>query len=212
MLLLQEVQRGQARRICQALGTTRSRHWGLKHWPLRTWSEGMAVLGLTAPLRVRTYPVTRRWAFWSWRRRLIQIGRTPEGVTVVNLHLTPHGPTSDLDRAAEIGWLLRRLPSPDQPVVIGGDFNAGPDDPLFDRLRAVGLRDAWVTAHPYDLAGGLTNWSGRRDRPPKRRIDHLWVSAPVQVTSVTVPTTGLDDLTPYATLSDHLPLTATLKT
>ena len=204
VLLLQEVQRGQARRICRALGSTRSRHWGLKHWPVQTWSEGMAVLGITVPLRVRTYPVTRRWAFWSWRRRLIQIGHTADGLTVVNVHFTPHGPTSEADRAAEVGWLLDRLPA-DRPVVVGGDFNANPDDPLFDRLRDAGLRDAWLTAHPD--ADGFTNWHGRRDRPPRRRIDYLWVSAPLEIASMTVPT---DDLAPYAALSDHLPLTVSL--
>jgi endonuclease/exonuclease/phosphatase family metal-dependent hydrolase len=171
----------------------------------------MAVLGLAVPVRTRSWPVTHRWAFWSWRRRLIQFGRLEDaGVTLVNVHLTPHGPTSEQDRAAEVDWLLRRLRAVPGPVVVGGDFNAEPGDPLFERLCDAGLRDAWVTARPDDVAGGVTNWSGRRDRPPRRRIDYLWVSAGVEVASIMVPSAASDDLGPFAALSDHLPVTVQL--
>ena len=208
VLLLQEVQRGQARRIAKALGA-RSAHWGLKHWPVRVWAEGMAVLGLTVPVAVRSYPVTRRWEFWSWRRRLIQIGHI-DGVTLVNVHLTPHGPTSEADRAREVGWLLDHVDRA-ATVVAAGDFNAQPRDVLFDRLTAVGLRDAWAATYPDDLTGGLTNWSGRRNRPPMRRLDYLWVSSGVDVDDVLVPAFGADSFDRYPALSDHLPVTAELR-
>ena len=207
MLLLQEVQRAQVRRIARALGS-RSQHWGLKHWPVRVWAEGMAVVGVTVPLQVRSYPVTRRWEVWSWRRRLIQIARI-EGLTVVHVHLTPHGPTSEQDRDREVGWLLDRV-APADDLVAGGDFNAEPGDALFGRLRAVGLRDAWPTAHPDDPDGGLSNWSGRRNRPATRRIDYLWVAPGVDVVDVTVPGYGGPGFDRFPALSDHLPVTVAM--
>ncbi|HEY8543680.1 MAG TPA: endonuclease/exonuclease/phosphatase family protein [Acidimicrobiales bacterium] len=210
VLLLQEVQRQQARQIAGALGAQSCR-WSLKHWPVRVRAEGMAILGLTRPVTgVRSRAVTRRWFLWNWRRRIVQIGQVGD-LTVANLHLTPHGPTSTADRAREVAWLLGRL-GDQGPVAAGGDYNAQPDDDIFRALRAAGLRDAWLTARPDDPDGGRTNWSGRRNRPPMRRIDYLWVTEDVDVVDVEVPTYA-DDATfaPYPALSDHLPLTTTLE-
>ena len=69
---LQEVQWHQARRIARALGA-RSCGWGLKHWPVRTWPEGMAVIGVTRQVHVRTRALSSRWRLWSWRRRIVQV-------------------------------------------------------------------------------------------------------------------------------------------
>jgi len=209
VLLLQEVQRQQARRIARALGA-RSYRWALKHWPVRIPAEGMAVLGVTQPVAgVRSRAVTRRWAWWSWRRRLVQVGHVGD-LSVVNVHLTPHGPTSEADRAAEVRWLLRRVEDA-EPVIVGGDFNADPSDGVLVNLTGAGLGDAWLAARPDDADGGLTNWSGRRNRPPMRRIDYLWVSAGVDVEDVDLPSYADDPaFAPYPALSDHLPLTARL--
>jgi endonuclease/exonuclease/phosphatase family metal-dependent hydrolase len=168
----------------------------------------MAVLGLTVPVSVRSYAVTRRFAVWSWRRRIIQIGRI-DGATLVNVHLTPHGQPAEKDRAREVSWLLRRVTGVD-PLVVGGDFNDIPSAAIFARLSDADLRDAWPTAHPRDIAGGLTNWSGRRNRPPMRRLDYLWVSASVDVTDVEVPAYGAEGFERFPAQSDHLPVTATL--
>lgn len=213
VLLLQEVQRRQARQIAGALGA-RSSRWSLKHWPVRIPAEGMAVVGVTRPVEgVAARGITRRWAFWSWRRRIVQLGRVevPGGhLTVGNVHLTPHGPTSDDDRRREVAWLLRRLHGRG-PAVVGGDFNADPTDGALDGLRGAGLGDAWLLARPDDPDGGRTNWSGRRDRPPMRRIDYLWASAGLAVTDVDVPTyADAPTFAPYPALSDHLPFTATV--
>jgi len=210
VLLLQEVQRKQARRIARALDA-RSHRWALKHWPVRIPAEGMAIIGVTRPVTgVRSWAVTRRWAFWSWRRRLIQIGHVDD-LSVVNVHLTPHGPTSDADRAAEVRWLLGRMEEAG-PAIVGGDFNADPTDGVLVSLTDAGLGDAWLAAHPDDADGGLTNWSGRRNRPPMRRIDYLWASDAVGVDDVAVPPYADDPaFAPYPALSDHLPLTVRLK-
>jgi len=72
VVVLQEVQRRQARAIARSLGAV-SQRWGFKHWPIRTWPEGMAVIGVTRPARVRTYAITHPWVLWSWRRRILQV-------------------------------------------------------------------------------------------------------------------------------------------
>ena len=113
---LQEVQWHQARRIARALGA-RSSGWGFKHWPVRTWPEGMAVIGMTREVDVRTRALSSRWRLWSWRRRIVQVATVAatgpgaahgdddadstgedgggkggaSGFTLVNVHLTPHG-------------------------------------------------------------------------------------------------------------------------
>jgi endonuclease/exonuclease/phosphatase family metal-dependent hydrolase len=193
VVLLQEVQRRQARDLAAAL-RVQSWRWSFKHWPVKIPAEGMAVLGVTGPVEARTVAVTRRWEFWSWRRRIIQLGRFG-AVAVVNVHLTPHGPTAEDDRARELRWLLRHVDATN-PTVIGGDFNATPKSPLFDQLRAAGFHDT------PDV--GPTNWSGPRTGPPTRRLDYLWSSLDV-LTAHVPPFAG------FGPLSDHLPVTATFE-
>ena len=185
---LQEVQRHQARRIARALGA-RSWGWGFKHWPVRTWPEGMAVIGVTRRVHVRTRALSYRWRPWSWRRRIVQSATvdpttagpgpgdgpgdesaTPpgdDGFTLVNVHLTPHGQI-DL-RAVETTTVLGFVAGCTEPVVVNGDFNERPGGPIHQQLAAAGLRDG-RGASPGDeeQAGGgtrppdpsPTNWRG----------------------------------------------------
>ena len=76
VLLLQEVQRRQARAVAGGLGAA-SLRWGFKHWPVRTHPEGMAVVGVTLPAAVRTRAVTHPWRIWSWRRRIVMTATVP---------------------------------------------------------------------------------------------------------------------------------------
>jgi endonuclease/exonuclease/phosphatase family metal-dependent hydrolase len=186
VVLFQEVQRRQARALAAALGAE-SWRWGFKHWPVKIPAEGMAVLGVTGPVRVRTVGVTRRWRFWSWRRRIVQLARFG-GVALVNVHLTPHGPGEDEDRDRELRWVLAHVDAA-IPTVVAGDFNAPPRSPLFDHLRRAGLHDA---PDP-----GPTNWRGARTGPPTRRLDRVW-STPA-VADAHVP-----PFAAFARLSDHL--------
>lgn len=121
VLVLQEVQRNQARALSQALDP-RSFNWGFKHWPLTTWPEGMAILGITVPVHdVRTRALTNRWRPWSWRRRIFQVGRLPATAAlppfqVVNAHLTPHVHSAAEDRrAGELPVILSQLTRPAAP-------------------------------------------------------------------------------------------------
>jgi endonuclease/exonuclease/phosphatase family metal-dependent hydrolase len=221
---LQEVQWHQARTIARALGA-RSWHWGFKHWPVRTWPEGMAVIGVTRPARVRTRALSMRWRVWSWRRRIVQVATVagPDGasgdLTLVNLHLSPHRQTEL--RGAETAAVLSTVAGGGL-VVVSGDLNERPGGAVHDQLAAAGLRDAWQVRQgdePPVPAGkrgpdlGATNWRGWQrgtHKRPSQRLDFVYVSSGVTVLDLRVPGQDGADLARFAGISDHLPVTAVL--
>lgn len=81
------------------------------------------------------------------------------------------------------------------PLVIGGEFNAAPDDPGFARLKALGLRDAWTECGSGD---GFTYPSDT----PARRIDYLFLTGDLHCSAAAVL---------ESRISDHRPLLVTLK-
>ncbi len=172
VVALQEVQWHQARRIARTLGA-RSVDWGFKHWPLRTWPEGMAIIGVTVEARGMTRALSHGWKLWSWRRRILQVARiappTSPDWTLVNVHLTPHGQIGL--RAVETATVLEVVAASTEPVVVAGDFNERPDGAVHRQLATAGLRDGWSVR--------LAPESGRRPRggaapaPPRSVADEL---------------------------------------
>jgi endonuclease/exonuclease/phosphatase family metal-dependent hydrolase len=236
VLVLQEVQRHQARAIARGLDAA-SLRWGFKHWPVVTWPEGMAVVGVSRRAAVRSHALTSRWRFWSWRRRILLtgeleaggadclVGATPSGqvggsVRLVNLHLSPRGApglrerevTAVLDVVVATGGSEGGIDREGGvPLVVAGDLNDRPGAALFDQLEVAGLRDAWELVHPgLPEREGATSWSGDRQGDPRRRIDYVLVSAGIPVVSASVPRPGDDGFERLRVLADHLPVTATL--
>lgn len=223
LVVLQEVQWHQARRIARALDA-RSHRWGFKHWPLRTWPEGAAVLGVSRQVRVRTRPLSNGWRRWSWRRRIAQVASVDGGppgeppFTVVNVHLSPHG-QAEL-RVAETATVLVLATSSPGPVVIAGDLNERPGGALHRRLATAGFRDTSGVDHetgPPDASPARdpvpTNWRGWQrgtTRPPTQQLDYVYVSAGVAAVELRVPRAGDGAVERYAHLSDHLPVTAVI--
>ncbi len=173
VLMLQEVQPCQARAIARSLGA-KSRRWGFKHWPIRTWPEGMAVIGVTQPAPARTHAITHRRMPWSWRRRILQVAtvrldaETGPGleVTLVNVHLSS-GDAAAI-RAIEAGAVVRRIAERGRQAVVAGDFNDLPAADLQGRFR----RRAYVTCGRSSGATTLdppTGGAGYRGRPSRRR-------------------------------------------
>jgi endonuclease/exonuclease/phosphatase family metal-dependent hydrolase len=206
LLLLQEVQWAQSRRIAAALDA-RSRDWAFKHAGLGTWPEGMAVIGVTRRIRATSTALTRRGAVWSWRRRIMQLVPVRADLVVVNVHLTPHGGSlEDRERRRELQTVVAHLPGGATAVVVG-DFNAAPGSPVFEPLADAGLTDTWPAAG----GDGFTNWArAPRSGPANRRLDHVWASSSVAVVGARVPVVADDGYDRFGTLSDHLPLTTTL--
>lgn len=216
VVVLQEVQLRQARAIGRSLGA-KSLQWGFKHWPIRTWPEGMAVIGVTRSAPARTHAITQRRMFWSSRRRIIQVGtvhlgaeagRGPE-VTLVNMHLSSGDASAT--RLAEADAVIRRIAERGRPAIVGGDLNDRPGSDVYTRFEEAGLRDAWAVLRPDEP--GPTNWRGwvpGTSKPPTRRIDYVFVSDGLDPGSVSVPRYGDPDFAPFASISDHLPVTATV--
>jgi endonuclease/exonuclease/phosphatase family metal-dependent hydrolase len=217
VVVLQEVQCRQAQAIARSLGAE-SRHWGFKHWPVRTWPEGMAVIGVTRPAPARTDAVTHRGRLWSSRRRILQVATVRLdaeagpglNITLVNVHLSS-GPDAALARALEAEAIIHRVAERGRQAVVVGDFNDRPGAGVHGRLGAAGLRDLWSALCGDDP--GPTNWRGwvrGTPRPPTQRLDYVFVTRGLDPVAVSLPRHGDPGFAPFARLSDHLPLTATV--
>jgi endonuclease/exonuclease/phosphatase family metal-dependent hydrolase len=60
---------------------------------------------------------------------------------------------------------------------------------------------------------GPTNWRGwvaATPRPPSQRLDYVLVTQGLEPVTVSVPRHGDGDFVPFAAISDHLPITATV--
>ena len=79
-------------------------------------------------------------------------------------------------------------------TVLLGDLNADPDDAEMEMLRQGGFVDAAVAA-------GVTPAYTSPSDSPKRRIDYIWISSDLRVSSVLVP---------ESEASDHLPVIAVI--
>lgn len=223
VVVLQEVQWHQARRVARAL-EARSSGWGFKHWPVITWPEGMAVIGVTRRAHARTLALSNRWHLWSWRRRIVQAA-TIDGAedgggafTLINVHLSPHA-QADL-RAVETTTVLAIVGERTGPIVVGGDFNERPGGAIHHQLTAAGLRDGRGVSPGDELPPGggkrppdpaPTNWKGWQrgtTEAPTQRLDYIYVSPAIDTCTVVVPEADAVDLARFAAVSDHLPLTA----
>lgn len=210
IVVLQEIQRGQCRRLADRLGW--DRRWAFKHFPLVKWAEGLAVL-TPHPIVSDVHFALRRAWWWSWRRRIGMIVTVdgPQGiVSIANVHLSPH---RELDRRrAEAAALVDRLLTGPAggDALIAGDLNVHPDEPALSELATAGWRDAWLERWPD--RDGWTNWSPgpRRGRPVDQRIDYVLVPDAWDVVEATVAT-DRHTSDEWSDLSDHVPLAVAVR-
>lgn len=212
IVLVQEVQRRQARRIAAQLGMSSA--WRFKNFSWRTWAEGMAILSPHPVRDVRRKVLRRSW-LWNWRRRILVTARVEVagGVHVADVHLSAHAEAGA--RRRETTMVLDTV-APD--AIVAGDFNDVPGGAAPELMAARGWRDAWAAANPTGddeesaVGPGATNWSegDRVGRPPTQRLDYIWVPGGFEVTAARVPVAAaeLDD---FARLSDHLPVVVSLR-
>lgn len=134
----------------------------------------------TVPLPVS--PVqTRAGGSHEPRGALVTIARTPLGrLHAITTHLdASREETYRLQEAAKIIDLVDDRVSDRTPVLVGGDFNSEPDSAVLQRLRAAGLRDAWLECGHGD---GLTYPADS----PVKRIDYLFLTATLHCRDATV--------------------------
>ncbi len=201
LVCLQEVQRRQARRIRSSVGSFSV--WSFKHWPVRTASEGHALLSRAPIVRNRTFTLSRGEPFWSWRRRIMQafvIELDGSRVRVVNTHLGAG--VGDDERSRQARRIMSLIRDVD---IVAGDLNVHPDSGVLREFE--GLVDAWDRRHP-SVRSPHTNWEpGARVAPPVQRLDYVLVAGGWEVIDVVIPT----DWERWAPLSDHLPVVVDLR-
>jgi endonuclease/exonuclease/phosphatase family metal-dependent hydrolase len=226
LVALQEVQRPQAQDVARGLDAA-SLRWGFKHWSLPIPPEGLAVIGVTRPVRVRTRALTFRFRPWSWRRRIFQVaavgldgsgerrgrgGRREPTMVLANAHLSAYD--EDDRREREAATIVRAMSAVPGPTVVVGDLNDDPHAEVIGRFRQAGFRDTWAEANPdHDSAEGATNWHGWQrgtSKRPNRRLDYVLVPPGPEIRQVTVPRHGEHGFDRFTTVSDHLPVVATL--
>lgn len=151
----------------------------------------------------------------SWGNRFVRIvtwGRFRDRATgrpfyVYNTHWD-HESQPARERSAEL--LLARIRGREgaqDPVIVMGDFNAGEDNPAFQRLvePATGLRDTFRALHP-DVVEVATYHAFRGTRTGAK-IDAILASADWEVLAAGI----VVDPQPGRYASDHYPVTAVLR-
>ena len=206
VLALQEVRRGQARRIAGLLGWRRPA-WALKHnsyWPAWWLAEGLALLShhrLAVHPPVDLTPEINRRTF---RRRILLPAEVllddDQRVLVIDAHLSS-GDDDEL-RVRQAHHVLSILPD-SLPVVLVGDLNATPRAGSINALIGGGLLDAW----PAAASAGEPGFSYPA-HAPRRRIDYVMASGGVAIAEVSVPA---DLGAAMSGLSDHRPLLVRLE-
>jgi endonuclease/exonuclease/phosphatase family metal-dependent hydrolase len=227
LIVLQELQRPQARRLSKRLGMEHL--WSFKHSPLGPFirfAEGLALLSVETLSNFETLNLTPKIRPHSHRRRIAQFAYFDRLETdVVNIHLASHGDSSA--RSNQLRVALDRVEQRGaRRCIVAGDFNADGEAPLYRALHEAGFSDAWL-AQPQGLATepdgvalrldwdagqairtetsigpGFTNPAGKA----RARLDRIFVRG-FTVLSATIP---VDDHQ-WAERSDHLPVFACLE-
>jgi endonuclease/exonuclease/phosphatase family metal-dependent hydrolase len=194
VVVLQEVQRRQARKLASGLSMQHS--WVEKHNPWRPVlprrAEGAAILTphfledpdsavISEETSKRSYK--RRIAMWALVRRC-----DGSAYRVINGHLSPHNLTQHRrDEAKRIATIAQDL-GDSPPTIVAGDFDDAGDPSIISTLPGIEA-----------LPAPLSNPAGT----PYQAIDHVLVPADAISVSVSAPGGSAR----WANLSDHLPVT-----
>jgi len=132
---------------------------------------------------------------------------------VTHLHHVPADESVRDDQARQVLEWLEASPPTDARVLVG-DFNAEPDEPAAQRIRAAGYRSAYADANGADpdvtWPSGLQA-PGMDDDGDPGCLDYVWLNGDARVTSARLawdrPAIGDGTLFP----SDHFGLIAALE-
>ena len=143
-------------------------------------------------------------------RGVVRPGARTLLMVVTHLHHVTAGEAERDDQARQLLEWLDSASTTDAQVVVG-DFNAEPDEPASDRMRAAGFRSAYADANGADAdvtwPSGLQAPGMDTDGPPGC-LDYIWVRGGIGVASARLvfdrPAVGDPTLYP----SDHIGLVA----
>jgi endonuclease/exonuclease/phosphatase family metal-dependent hydrolase len=206
VVLLQEVDRGTARSgqvdqvdaLAQLTGYSAA--FGPSLLAYDGGEYGIAVLareviGYRATLPLPVSPVQTRAGGSREPRVALLAFLTVRGSSwrAITTHLDP---VDDDARAQEVARVAdyAREQQAGTPLVVGGDFNSIPANPVLGPLAAAGLRDAWLECGKGD---GFTYPAAA----PAKRIDYLFLTGELHCTAAEVLETQV---------SDHRPLLVTI--
>lgn len=165
---------------------------------VRAWSQRFPT-SLTAPVRGIAAGVFR-------------VGGRGVGIAGVHLPLDAAQRLAYVDLLAGVVEQLRRRAD---AVVVAGDLNEVPGEPVWERLAGLGLADAAAAAAAAPSTARAVPELTFPARHSDRRLDAVWVGGAVEVVAAGVPGRSLrvpdvhaDDL---VVASDHLPLVADLR-
>lgn len=134
-------------------------------------------------------------------------------IVVTHLHhLTADEAERDDQVRQLLDWLAVAPPTEAQVVV--GDFNAEPDEPASERMRAAAFRSAYAEANGADAdvtwPSGLQAPAMDTDGPPGC-LDYIWLRGAIQAGTARLAfdRPAVDDATLYP--SDHLGLVANVE-
>jgi endonuclease/exonuclease/phosphatase family metal-dependent hydrolase len=131
-------------------------------------------------------------------------------VTLVNVHLGQ----DEEDRPIQTIELAGALRNISGPIIVAGDFNAEPDDPLMERFNStvfgngtrnasdLGLISGWHGSPDKDPAGEAHTWPASDLPDEKAMIDYILTSPVLEPTRATIDT--------RKDASDHRPLVVEL--
>ena len=123
---------------------------------------------------------------------------------VISTHFDHESARAQLNSAHQLLDRARDL-SPDQPLVIMGDFNCGEDSEPYAALTGAGLRDAYVTAADRGPRLGTFN-NYRAPTTDGERIDWILINDRITARSARM----VDEAPGGQYPSDHLPVQADL--
>lgn len=194
VVALQEVRRGQARRLAQQLGW--QHYWTVKHYPytpLLWWrAEGLAIVSpwkLSARLATTIAPEV---STWTYRHRVLlaaTVTRADDSLRLFDTHLAGEDVDRRVTQARRVADRIRADTA--EGVVVAGDFNTTDDS------EAAVLRE-FADVGLVDHGGALTNPA----EAPYQRIDYVLIPQEAQWVHTLTP--AGDER--WRELSDHLPV------
>lgn len=121
----------------------------------------------------------------------------------VNVHIEYYVPLARQSQISQIHAFIQNnilAADPQAVIVMVGDFNGGPWDPVYATMKQAGYQNAWEVSFGSIMEGNTipADWPGSR-------FDHIWYRAPTGVNISVKKAEVLNVL-----LSDHRPMTATL--